>query len=80
MTLFQEEKPMRVSLKLLLLLCCVCSFPANAVQRNPLGLGEVLIYPYHAVNKDLNFLYPVVNTANHSKAVKIDILQGDIGH
>jgi hypothetical protein len=49
---------------------------ANAVNVNPSGLGNVLIYPYYTVNSDANgsawaTLLSVVNTTNSVKAVKI---------
>ena len=49
---------------------------ANAVDLNPDGLGEVLIYPYYTVNKSQDTLLSVVNTADVSKAVKVRILEG----
>ena len=52
---------------------------AQAVQVNPKGLGEVLIYPYYTVNNDLNTLYSIVNTTDQPKAIKVRFLEGDIG-
>ena len=49
---------------------------ANAVNLNPDGLGEVLIYPYYTVNNDLNTLISVVNTTDQGKAVKVRFLEG----
>jgi len=49
---------------------------ANAVDLNPDGLGQVLIYPYYTVNKSQNSLFSVVNTADVGKAVKVRFLEG----
>ena len=44
---------------------------ANAVNLNPDGLGQVLLYPYYTVNGGQNTLLSVVNTTNVGKAVKV---------
>ncbi|MEM9532923.1 MAG: hypothetical protein AAGA23_18525 [Pseudomonadota bacterium] len=44
---------------------------ANAVNLNPDGLGEVLIYPFYTVNGGNDTLLSVVNTTNTVKAVKV---------
>jgi hypothetical protein len=54
---------------------------ADAVNVNPNGLGQVLIYPYYTVNSDAagnayNSLLSVVNTTNSAKAVKVRFLEG----
>jgi len=49
---------------------------ANAVDLNPDGLGQVLIYPYYTVNKGQDTLISVVNTTNVGKAVKVRFLEG----
>lgn len=49
---------------------------ANAVDLNPDGLGQVLIYPYYTVNKNQNTLFSVVNTTDVGKAVKVRFLEG----
>jgi hypothetical protein len=54
---------------------------ANAVNLNPQGLGQVLIYPYYTVNSDgngnaYNSLLSVVNSTNSAKAVKVRFLEG----
>ncbi|MDJ0655292.1 MAG: hypothetical protein QNJ40_14105 [Xanthomonadales bacterium] len=49
---------------------------ANAVNLNPDGLGEVLIYPYYTVNNGNQTLLSVVNTTNTVKAVKVRFLDG----
>jgi len=49
---------------------------ANAVDLNPDGLGQVLIYPYYTVNKNQDTLISVVNTTDIGKAVKVRFLEG----
>jgi hypothetical protein len=44
---------------------------SNAVNLNPDGLGEVLIYPFYTVNNGLDTLLSVVNTTADVKAVKV---------
>ncbi len=48
---------------------------ANAVNINPDGLGQVLIYPYYTVNGGNNTLLSVVNTTDEVKAVKVRFLE-----
>ena len=49
---------------------------ANAVELNPDGTGQVLVYPYYTVNKNQQTLISVVNTTNIAKAVKVRFLEG----
>lgn len=49
---------------------------AHALNINPDGLGQVLIYPYYTVNKGNQTLISVVNTTADVKAVKVRILEG----
>jgi len=49
---------------------------SNAVNINPDGLGQALIYPYYTVNKGNTTLISVVNTTGQTKAVKVRILEG----
>ena len=54
---------------------------AQAVNLNPDGLGQVLIYPYYTTRSDsaghaFNSLLSVVNTTASAKAVKVRILEG----
>jgi len=54
---------------------------ANAVNVNPGGLGQALIYPYYTVNSDAagntyNSLLSVVNSTASTKAVKVRFLEG----
>jgi len=49
---------------------------ASAVNLNPDGLGQVLLYPYYTVNNHQNTLLSVVNTSAIGKAVKVRFLEG----
>ncbi|MDR1529788.1 MAG: hypothetical protein LBS40_05255 [Burkholderiales bacterium] len=54
---------------------------AQAVNVNPDGLGQVLIYPYYTVRESVdgaafNSLISVVNSTNAGKAVKVRFLEG----
>jgi len=54
---------------------------ASAVNLNPDGLGQVLIYPYYTVNSNspgnnLQTLFSVVNTTDQGKAVKVRFVEG----
>ncbi len=54
---------------------------ADAVNVNPNGLGQVLIYPYYTVNTDgrgnaFNSLISVVNSTGSAKSVKVRFLEG----
>jgi len=49
---------------------------ANAVELNPDGLGQVLVYPYYTVNAGQSTLLSVVNTTDEGKAVKVRFLEG----
>ena len=49
---------------------------ANAVELNPDGLGQVLIYPYYTVNGNNVTLISVVNTTSSAKVVKVRFLEG----
>ena len=49
---------------------------ASAVDLNPDGLGQVLIYPYYTVNQNQDTMISVVNTADVGKAVKVRFLEG----
>jgi len=50
---------------------------ASAVELNPDGLGQVLIYPYFTVNKNQDTLVSVVNTDSvNAKVVKVRFLEG----
>ncbi|WP_376697026.1 hypothetical protein [Wenzhouxiangella sp. EGI_FJ10305] len=49
---------------------------ANAVNVNPEGLGQVLLYPYYTARGGNDTLVSIVNTSENSKAVKIRFLEG----
>lgn len=49
---------------------------AQAVNLNPDGLGQVLIYPYYTVNGGNLTTLSVVNTTEDAKAVKVRFLEG----
>jgi hypothetical protein len=49
---------------------------ADAVNLNPDGLGQVLIYPYYTTQGGNDTLISVVNTADVAKAVKVRFLEG----
>lgn len=49
---------------------------ADAVNLNPDGLGQVLIYPYYTTQGGNDTLFTVVNTADVGKAVKVRFLEG----
>jgi hypothetical protein len=49
---------------------------AGAVNLNPDGLGQVLLYPYYTVNGQQETLLSVVNTSAVGKAVKVRFLEG----
>jgi len=49
---------------------------AQAVNMNPDGLGQVLIYPYYTTNDGNQTILSVVNTTTNAKAVKVRFLEG----
>ncbi len=49
---------------------------AQAVNINPDGLGQVLIYPYYTVNAGNQTVLSVINTTSSAKAVKVRFLEG----
>jgi len=48
---------------------------ANAVNVNPDGLGQVLLYPYYTAREGNDTLISVVNTTDQVKAVKVRFLE-----
>ena len=48
---------------------------AHAVNLNPDGIGQVLLYPYYTTNGGNSTLITVVNTADVGKAVKVRFLE-----
>jgi len=58
--------------------------PAHAVNLNPDGLGQALIYPYYTVRtadggNAFNTYLSVVNTAAQAKAVRLRVREGRAG-
>ena len=49
---------------------------AQAVNMNPDGLGQVLIYSYYTTNDGNQTILSVVNTTESVKAVKVRFLEG----
>ena len=49
---------------------------SNAVNLNPDGLGQVLLYPYYTARGGNDTLISVVNTTENAKSVKIRFLEG----
>jgi len=49
---------------------------AQAVNLNPDGLGQVLLYPYYTSNGGNQTLLSVINTTDSAKAVKVRFLEG----
>ena len=49
---------------------------ANAVNLNPDGLGQVLIYPYYSARGGNDTLISLVNTTSAAKSVKVRFLEG----
>jgi hypothetical protein len=50
---------------------------AQAVNINPDGLGQLLIYPYYTTNGDNLTVLSVVNTTANAKAVKVRFLESE---
>ena len=50
---------------------CCCAHDAGAVNLNPNGTGQVLIYPYYTVNVGQQTQVSVVNTTLVGKVVKV---------
>ena len=48
---------------------------ANAVNVNPDGLGQVLLYPYYSARGGNSTLVSIVNTTERGKAVKIRFIE-----
>jgi len=49
---------------------------AQAVNVNPDGLGQVLLYPYYTTNGGNQTILSVVNTSDYAKAVKVRFVEG----
>jgi hypothetical protein len=50
---------------------------SNAVNINPDGLGQALVYPYYTVRDGQDTLISVVNTTDSVKAVKVRFLEAE---
>lgn len=50
--------------------------PAQALNLNPNGVGQVLIYPYYTVNGGNQTLFSVVNKTAAGKAIKVRFREG----
>jgi hypothetical protein len=48
---------------------------ANAVNVNPDGLGQVLLYPYYSARGGNDTVISIVNTSDRAKAVKIRFIE-----
>ena len=48
---------------------------SNAVNVNPDGLGQVLLYPYYSARGGNDTLISIVNTTNQAKAVKVRFIE-----
>lgn len=55
------------------------SATSQAVQRNPAGLGQVLIYPYYNVTAGRQNLLSIVNHRNTGKALKLRLREARNG-
>ncbi|MFN2334269.1 MAG: hypothetical protein ABR550_07585, partial [Wenzhouxiangellaceae bacterium] len=49
---------------------------SNAVNINPDGLGQVLLYPYYTARGGNDTLISIVNTTDNAKSVKVRFLEG----
>lgn len=49
---------------------------SNAVNLNPDGLGQVLLYPYYSARGGNDTLLSIVNTTDNAKSVKIRFIEG----
>ena len=52
---------------------------ASAVQINPNGTGQVLIYPVYDSRDDYDTLLTVTNETDRTKALKVKLLDGGLG-
>ena len=50
---------------------------AQAVNINPDGTGQVLLYPYYTINGGNQTIFSVVNTSEDAKAVKVRFLESE---
>jgi hypothetical protein len=64
--------------------CLAATTPAVAVEVNPDGIGQVLLYPYYTVRNSsaggaFNTLLAVGNTTDHVMAVRVRFREGAVG-
>ncbi|HEV8256088.1 MAG TPA: hypothetical protein VGR42_03850 [Casimicrobiaceae bacterium] len=64
--------------------CLAATAPSGAVEVNPDGIGQVLLYSYYTVRSSsagnaLNTLLTVGNTTDHVKAVRLRFREGAVG-
>ena len=50
---------------------------AQAVNINPDGTGQVLLYPYYTINGNNQTIFSVINTSEDAKAVKVRFLESE---
>ncbi|MDH4019115.1 MAG: hypothetical protein OEU84_05895 [Xanthomonadales bacterium] len=50
---------------------------AQAVNINPDGTGQVLLYPYYTINGGNQTIFSVINTSEDAKAVKVRFLESE---
>lgn len=62
--------------KSLFVLAMVAGFSTNAVEVNPNGTGQVLLYPFYTVKNNINTSVHITNTTNQAKAVKVRFSEG----
>jgi hypothetical protein len=53
--------------------------PAHAVNLDPKGLGQVLLYPYYTVNKSQDTYFSVANNSYRGIVAKVRFLEGRRG-
>ena len=64
--------------------CLAVTTPSVAVEVNPGGIGQVLLYPYYTVRNSstgnaLNTLLTVGNTTDHVEALRVRFREGAVG-
>jgi hypothetical protein len=64
--------------------CLAAATPSPAVEVNPDGIGQVLLYPYYTARASssgnaINTLLTVGNTTDHVKAVRVRFREGAVG-
>jgi hypothetical protein len=59
-----------------LVFCAGIAMEAQALNINPLGTGQVLVFPYYTVNAGNQTLISVVNKTDAGKAIKVRLREG----